>query len=171
MTEQTHNKRSTDAIREDIDQMLRNVTTEEGKETIGVFLRMYEELREISKTLHQQNEQARRDSQSITDILKQHEKRMGEHENAFLARVSQDDILRATQAGRNGLLSRLVTLFSGAALAFSIGAFWKFIAVEKSFDRISALEKTTDDHGDRLFELEKAMINEPGTSQNPRPKT
>jgi hypothetical protein len=128
---------------------------------------MYEELREITRTLHIQNEQAknqeeqaRRDRQSITDILKQHEQRMNEHENVYMDRVNSENIERAKIAGRNTIISWLVSTFAASAVALSIGAFWKYVALEKAFDRISNLDSEVKEHSQKLYELEKMMITE-----------
>jgi len=154
------NRRQTDDIRDDIDSLLRSTSTEEGKGVVNVFLRMYEELRDISKTLHQQNEQAKRDGQAIADILSRHEKRMDDHELAYMNKVNTDNIEKAKIDERNALVYRILTMFSGAALAFSVGAFWKFIAMEKAFDRIDILEQTSKEHGSKLYELEKMILTE-----------
>jgi hypothetical protein len=161
------NRRVTDSLRADIDTLYKSATTEEDKGAVNLFLRMYEELREITRTLHIQNEQAknqeeqaRRDRQSITDILKQHEARMNEHENIYTDRINKENIERAKIAGRNTIISWLVSTFAASAVALSVGAFWKYIALEKAFDKISNLDTEVRDHSQKLYELEKMMITE-----------
>jgi Mg2+/citrate symporter len=162
-----NNRRSTDSLRADIDSLYRAATSEEDKGAVNLFLRMYEELREITRTLHIQNEQAknqeeqaRRDRQSITDILKQHEQRMNEHENVYTDRVNRENIERAKIAGRNTIISWIVSTFAASAVALSIGVFWKYIALEKAFDKISNLDTEVKEHSSKLYELEKMMITE-----------
>jgi len=162
-----NNRRSTDSLRADIDSLYRAATSEEDKGAVNLFLRMYEELREITRTLHIQNEQAknqeeqaRRDRQSITDILKQHEQRMNEHENIYTDRVNKENIERAKVSGRNTIISWLVSTFAASAVALSIGAFWKYVALEKAFDKITNLDSEVKEHSQKLFELEKMMITE-----------
>jgi hypothetical protein len=117
--------------------------------------------------LHQQNEQAKKqeeqarsDRHSITDILKQHEQRMNAQEEIYEMHINNDNILHAKAEGRNTILGWAATIFSSAALAVSMTAFSKFIDVEKAFYRITVLEKIAEAHTDKLYELEKMMLTE-----------
>ena len=154
MTEGQRTKRRITDVSGSIDDLMMTTITPEGKELLKITRSMYEELRDISATLHD----AKDETLKITELMVRLEKRMTLHEADYQSKVNDYKIDRAKSLTQTSMIKWFVSGFSALGVAMIIGSFLKFIEVEKSIDQVNATSETVREHSKKLYELEIKML-------------
>jgi hypothetical protein len=150
--------RRRDDLGESIDRLFITASTPESRETLNVFRQICDDIKQISDILTKTAETNNMESIKVANIIERLEKRMTDHENAFREKVNEDNINNAKVLGRNSVITWLIGGSSSLALVFSIGAFWKFIAIEKMFDHVTQMQVTLTEHQKRIYDLEIKFV-------------
>lgn len=145
-----YQRRQTDQIRDNIDALIVSATSIETKEILNLFRNMDDKLKDISNTLHEQNNRNAENELKISKVLNRLEERMAAHEKEYAAGKVKSEVWR-----------RIVNGASGIAIIFCVWVSNQYFDLRdsklKTEQRLESAERLLVDNQNEVRELREVV--------------